>query len=625
MIGGEERNQPFYPPETVALTIADILQKYHKNNILPTITVCLYRAAAERFNSAGHAYYPESEQIIHIKQCLRKLDISDEDIDAIVFISSDTDAETQRYIHDFLNPETQNPLVQSLEQLYEIDSDFHHAVDAAVLEKFRREPWAYKYVLFELAMILIKKPAIKAGDIREKKYDEIVRKFREKLGWESQDDEKSGAQPFQTIYWNRDNTSERYYEYITRKEKHGLLQKNKRIRTIQATVAASVLAFLSMSGFGYWVGKSRWLRDARYGAISAMGAQNNNLYDAYTTELLKIVGGGDAHYHLYRLEMVSSPQNNFLLEGADWRDSQGRIVPGIFEIMQKNRHRISREVAYSIIAKMKLLNLPVDQTRWQIYESMVFELSKTFLESRIFRSREEYEKTVLESDVLKAAERFLVEPLVSPPRFNTVGHDLDFEEWLSAWYLLTIEGLHRDVQNGLQYMVYHDAHSGTSYSGPDALIPIRREMLLTICESFFPSWKVYRSYEPETVARIQALYRLLLPTLEKHEWDYFEYHGKALEHLANDPEVIRILQLNNLDPAHLTNPETLQYLKQARFWMGYFYEAYPDPKSNSINENIRQHVRENWVKQKEFMFSIGGQTPEQYLHSLEELARQYEK
>lgn len=58
---------------------------------------------------------------------------------------------------------------------------------------------------------------------------------------------------------------------------------------------------------------------------------------------------------------------------------------------------------------------------------------------------------------------------------------------MSSWYLLIIEELHRDVQNGLQYMVYHDSHSGTSYSGPDALVPTRREMLLTICESFFPS------------------------------------------------------------------------------------------------------------------------------------------
>lgn len=257
MIGGEEWNQPFYPPKTVALTIADILQKYHKNSRSYSITVCLYRAAAKRFNSAGHAYYPESEQIIHIKQCLRKLDISEEDIDAIVFISSDTDAETQRYIDDFLDPETQNPLVQKLERLYRENSDFHRIVDVAVLEKFRREPRAYKYVLFELAMILIKKPAIKAGDIREKKYDEIVRKFREELGWELQDDEKLGAQPFQTIYWNRDNTLDRYHEYIARKEKHGLLQKKKRIRTIQATVAASALAFLSTTGVGYWIGKGR--------------------------------------------------------------------------------------------------------------------------------------------------------------------------------------------------------------------------------------------------------------------------------------------------------------------------------------------------------------------------------
>lgn len=162
MIGGEEIEKPFYPPETVALTIADILQKYHKNNILPTITVCLYRAAAERFNSAGHAYYPESEQIIHIKQCLRKLDISEEDIDAIVFISSDTDAETRRYIDDFLNPETRNPLVQKLERLYRENSDFHRIVDVAVLEKFRQEPQAYKYVLFELAMILKKKTSHKS-------------------------------------------------------------------------------------------------------------------------------------------------------------------------------------------------------------------------------------------------------------------------------------------------------------------------------------------------------------------------------------------------------------------------------------------------------------------------------
>lgn len=220
MIGGEEREKPFYPPETIAITLADILQKYHKNNISSAITVCLYRAAAERFNSAGDAYYPESEQIIHIKQCLRKLDISEEDIDAIVFVSSDTDAETQKCIDDFLNPETQNPLVQKLEQLYEMDSDFHRAVDVAILEKFRQEPLAYKYVLFELAMILIKKPAIKAGDTREKKYDEIVRRFREELGWELQDDEKSGAQPFQTIYWNRDNTSDKYHQYLVHKEKH---------------------------------------------------------------------------------------------------------------------------------------------------------------------------------------------------------------------------------------------------------------------------------------------------------------------------------------------------------------------------------------------------------------------
>lgn len=217
-----------------------------------------------------------------------------------------------------------------------------------------------------------------------------------------------------------------------------------------------------------------------------MDAQNDSLYDAYTVKLLQITPPGDAHYHIYRRDMISGPDNLLLLDGAEWRDSQGRPVEGIQATMRKNLDSLSREVAYSIVAKMKLLNLPVDQTRWQIYESMVLEVAQTFLESRIFRSREEYEETVRDSDALKAAQDFLMKPLVSPPRFNTAKYSLDFEEGLSAWYLLAIEDLRRDAQNGLQYMACNDSQTGTSYSGPDALIPIRREMLLTICESFFP-------------------------------------------------------------------------------------------------------------------------------------------
>ncbi len=187
-----------------------------------------------------------------------------------------------------------------------------------------------------------------------------------------------------------------------------------------------------------------------------MDAQNDNLYDVFTTELLKIRGIGDAHYHIYKMDIITGPTNLLLLDGAEWRDSQGRLIDGVQEKMKKNLDNLSREIAYSIIAKIKLLDLPVDQTRWQIYESMVFEVTKTFLENRIFRSREEYEKTVRDSDALKAAQDFLMKPLVSPPRFNTAKYSIDFEESLSAWYLLTTEGLHRDVHNGLQYMVYHD-------------------------------------------------------------------------------------------------------------------------------------------------------------------------
>ncbi len=59
--------------------------------------------------------------------------------------------------------------------------------------------------------------------------------------------------------------------------------------------------------------------------------------------------------------------------------------------------------------------------------------------------------------------------------------------------------------------------------------------------------------------------------------------------------------------------------------MGDFSEPYPNPETETIYKNIRQRVRENWAEQQEFMFSIGGQTPEQYAQSLEGMARQYEE
>jgi len=159
-----------------------------------------------------------------------------------------------------------------------------------------------------------------------------------------------------------------------------------------------------------------------------MDAQNDTLYDTYTVELLKISGRGDAHYHIYKIDMISGPDNLLLLDGAEWRDSQGRAIEGIQKTMQKNLDTLSREVAYSIVAKMKLLNLPVDQTRWQIYESMVLEVAETFLKNRIFPNREAYEKTVCDSDALRAAQDFLMKPLVSPPKLNTAKYSLDFEE-----------------------------------------------------------------------------------------------------------------------------------------------------------------------------------------------------
>lgn len=100
----------------------------------------------------------------------------------ISFVHSEYDSETQEIIQNFIAyPDSHHPLVCHLEQLYESNQAFRKTVDNAVLASFRSRKNAYKYTLFELAMILMRKPAIKVGDIREKKYDEIVRKFREEL------------------------------------------------------------------------------------------------------------------------------------------------------------------------------------------------------------------------------------------------------------------------------------------------------------------------------------------------------------------------------------------------------------------------------------------------------------
>lgn len=619
MIGGEERVQPFYPPETIALTLADIIQKHAHYNEKCDITVCLYRAAADAFNQAGEAYLPESQQIIHIKQCLRKLDISEEEIDAIVFICSDNDSETQKILNSFLTAKIDDPVAKKLENLYNSHPSFHDFVDGAVLDKFRSEPQAYKYVLFELAMILQRKPTIKAGDIREKKYDEIVRKFRAEIWWDWIENEKWESQPFQTLYWNRDNTLEKFREYISHKEQYWLSQKKKKIRTIQATVAASVLAFLSMSGLGYWTGKTRWMRDARYGAISAMDSQNSSLYDLYTIELMKINPPQASNHDLSNL----NSHNLLLLGGANWDDSTGRVVPGIEEIMRENRHRISEEISNTLIAKMKLLNLPVDETRWQIYESMVREITHTFLERRIFHTREECEKTIRSSDILRAAENFLIQPLIAPTTFRAVNYTAGFGEWLSAWYRLQAEELIRDEQNGLEYLVYSDSHSGMSYAGPDSLIPIRREVLLAVCESFFPRWDLSRNYDLATVRRIQALYKLLLPILEKQQWEHFEYYGKALKCLAGDPAVSEILRLQGLDPLYLTSPDILQYFRETRLWSGIFSRESPLVNIESEPNGSDNNTSEKWSKRREFLISTGGKTPGKYAEKLESMARQY--
>lgn len=592
MIWWEEKVEPFYPPETIAIVIADILRKNQQANI----TICLYRSAAEKLNNAGDAYYTENEQINHIKQSLRKLDIAEEAIDRILFIPSDTDSETQKILAAFSEWETtQNTTVKRLEDLYRENADFQKAVHDAILSKFRGEPLAYKYVLFELAMMIIHQPKVKAGDIREKKYDEIMRRFQKKIQWEEvwEDD---GKQPFQTIYWNRDNCHKKYTEYLAHREAHNLARRKQKINNIRSLVAWTVLAFLSTSWGAYWFGKSRWFHDAKYRTIASMNQQNDDLYSTYKDELRLINPSWSGwQYMLSKNHMINST--------------------------------VAREVADAIIAKTKLLNLPVDTTRFSVYGSMVYEIVNTYRGNRIFESRSIFESTVWESRVLKAAKKFLISPITSSHALREIKFDDSFSEWLYAWYMLTIDELQGDIEKNLRYMIVSDMHQGGIYfSWPDSHIPERRNMLLIMCESFFPRWATYRNYDVEVVAQIKWLYKLLLPIVEKKQWDKFEYFSYAVEYMTQDPEVIEILRMQWLSVADLKSPEKIEQMSQWSFWLSWFNHFHtPTKTEQEILANIQKSRESEWGKNKIFLKEIGWETPQAYLERLRSTAQQYIK
>jgi hypothetical protein len=368
MIGGEEKDkQPFYPPETIAMTIADILGKW-----CPSVTVCIYRAAALAFNGvSSEAYYSEKEQQERILSRLAELDIDPDLLSRIQFVGSEEDSDTQEILQSFLSyPTSGHPIVRHLEELYIWDENFRKSVDNAVLASFRERKNAYKYTLFELAMILTKKPAIKAGDIREKKYDEIVRKYRLELWWELSEGEGKNQKPFQVIYWNRDSTQDKYSHYTTQKRMHQtesqLQRQSQKIQSLRRWCMGAAAAIVALPWFAYYLGKIRSITDDRYAALQEMHGRDDQFYDHFQQSLT-------GHWHNIGLRDSSflehiRDNSPLLHEGIQKRDADGLPNQLFHETISKNALRYRIQLTDEITSPAKTFWLGRDSARFAVYE-----------------------------------------------------------------------------------------------------------------------------------------------------------------------------------------------------------------------------------------------------------------
>ncbi len=407
MIGGEEKNrQPFYPPETIAITLAEVLKKW-----CPSVTVCMYRAAALAFNGVSpEAYYSEKEQQERILSRLADLDIDPDLLSKIQFVGSEEDSDTQEILQSFLRyPTSGHPLVRHLEELYIWDENFRKSVDSAVLASFRERKNAYKYTLFELAMILTKKPAIKAGDIREKKYDEIVRKYRTELWWELPEGQEKNQKPFQVIYWNRDSTQQRYHHYLHAKHQAEITRKQLTITKLRHNFRNAVVALLMwtwiLSWISYSAGRIRSWQDNIYRVLIEQSHKQLELYDKYDLELRKMTD-----YKAYTSVLI--PENKLLCQDISftnwvWLGSDVQEI-----IFQRRKNLIdvcTQKLVESALAGRNIQ----DRDKLNMFQNMVEKIVTTYIDRRIFLSEEQFFITLASSDAYRFACEFLDTSIVA--------------------------------------------------------------------------------------------------------------------------------------------------------------------------------------------------------------------
>lgn len=617
MIGGEEKDkQPFYPPETIAMTIADLLQKW-----CPSVTVCMYRAAALAFNGvSSEAYYSEKEQQERILSRLAELDIDHDLLSRIQFVGSEEDSDTQEILQSFLRyPTSAHPIVRHLEELYIWDENFKKSVDNAVLASFRERKNAYKYTLFELAMILTKKPAIKAGDIREKKYDEIVRKHRTELWWELPEGQEKNQKPFQVIYWNRDNTQDKYSHYTTQKRIHQteseLQRQSKKIQNLRRWCISSVAAIIALPWIGYYLGKIKWLTDDRYAALQEMHGRDDQFYDRFQQSLT-------GHWHNIGYRWGSSffehiRYSSILLnEGLDEKDVLGRPNHKFYETVSRNLSRYQLQLTQEIVYPARNFWIGRDSARFAVYEKMVAEVVESYILHEKFDSYEQFSQTVRLSPLLIAAQKFLMAPLVDPVRIEGTRYNTEFETGLQEWYQLQSQELRHDAEIGRQYLISYDMY-GEYFVGPDCYYPESRETLMMLCESFYPRGIIARNYDVATIKKIHSLYHALLPILEKNQWKNFQYYGVAIDALKKSPEVIQVLALFGFSIDHFDLPSTRSYISD---WSisssGRIPIAEPDPVSLEVYQKTQEWIKKHWNQEVHSMRKMGAYTPLEVVQKL---------
>lgn len=617
MIGGESRDDPFYPPEVVALAIARLIA------LGSTVEVRIYSIAALRFTGATDGeYYPENEQIERIRDCLEKLDMPSNWQKHVTFLPSQEDNDAQHIARE-LQSTVHDHRLQAMLDLYKKDKIFQKDIQKAVPQNQRERPEAYKYVLFEILVILKQcKEGIKVGDMREKKYDALIHKYflnpegaLHEHVWSLSD--------LQSIYWDKRWLAESYQKYQLARDnaeyKREMQRMSKKILHFKRIVWWAVAAVLTLPSVWYYAGKIRTLSDPSYRLMVAWQEKDEELYLSFHRDLNTL---WNPYGHIVDHTTSISLRSKLLHEGISPNLENGNKNPDFYKKVGENRSRYIRQVCEEICQPIRIFWSGRDLRRLQVYEGMIHDLAESYILHEAFPDYASYKKAVQESPLLDTAKNYLIQPLT-----GTVW-EMGSDNWwqrIQELYRVQAQGFRQDDEQWRLYRVSYDQF-GQSISWPDADIPLGRETLLHYCEALVSGKTRYTYFDinMDDIRKSQALYYALLPVFEKYRWRNFYYTGIAKEILSTNTEIGNILVIFGYSPDAIVSPRTQSYVRSCyngELWW-YIISEFPG-KEREMSQKMYED-RDDWLRRVNEMQRYWFMTPWEAAKYLERMSAQYD-